>query len=1245
VKFQILGPFEVRSGERSLVVPRAKQRALLLALLLRPNEVVSTDRLIDAVWGEHPPATAMTALQGHVSQLRKLLPPDRLLTRAPGYVLRVEPGELDIDRLEALRQKARAALDDRRPEDAVVELREALALWRGPPLADIAYLPFAEAEIARLEELLAETIEERIHAELALGLDAELIGELEGLVRVEPFRERRRAQLMLALYRAGRQADALQVYQEGRRRLVEELGIAPGPALQELQQQILAQDPALRPPARREAVRELPRQSRRTVTVLAIGSVFAMTDPEALRNASDRALEAIRLTATRHGGVIERELGDLCVCVFGAAAVQEDAALRAVRAAAELRSALQIRAGVATGEVVVGESGVIGIPVAHAQRLQLVAAAGEIRIDRPSWRLVRDAIEAEPADDAFRVLGVDDSRAGVARYLDSPLVGRSDELELLLSVFERAVATRTPQIVTLLGPAGIGKARLAAELAARAAGRAAVLRGRCLSYGEGITFWPVCELVRDAVGATQKDPADVVAAKLEQLLGPGADAAQLAGLLGVGEPAASGAELFHAVRALLELLAQKQPLVVVLDDLEHAEPALLDLVEYVVDLSRDVPLLVLCLARPELLEQRPGWTGARSHAAAILLDSLSADEGEALIQNLLGGELLAVPVAERFVAAAGGNPLFLEQFLSMLIDDGLLQRDGSGRWVTADSLADVPVPHSVQLLVAARLDRLSPAELIVVECAAVEGTVFHRESIRVAVEERQPGLDIDAALRTLVAKELVRPTTASDTGDEAYRFVHVLIRDVAYAGMPKESRGRIHELFARWIESTAGDRILEIEEVLGHHLEQAYQLRADVGVPDETLARNAAERLERAGRRAHARGDFRSAAGLLARADDLYVAAGDRQLELLHARGASLRLAGAFADARSVLEEGLEAATALADRRLEAHLLLELCSLRLMADPTVSLAEVAAIAERSLRVFAEPDDDCGLAHANSLLGDVNLYGCRFGEMEKLYERALVHARRAGDEQGCARAHRRLAQAAFLGPRPVESGIARCEQIRDEADADPSARAHAWAVLGVLDAMRGRFDQGRAWISECRALCDEFGLERAIGWVPGFAGCVELVAGDAAAAADELQRGYAALRSTGETAVLATTAALLAQALERQGCLDEAEALMVESEGTVGTGDLVSQIYWRQVRARVRSGRGDRVVAERLAREAVALAEKSDMLAVHGAALVDLASVVDRKSSERSRAFELAIELFERKGDIVDAGRARSALNA
>ena len=1241
MEFRILGPLEVLSGEQVLALPRAKQRVLVLALLLQPNEAVSTDRLIEALWGEQPPATAATALQGHVSQLRKVFSPETLLTRAPGYELRIEPGELDLDRFQALRSQANIALEAGEPEQAGAALDQALALWRGAPLAELTYDAFAQRQIGRLEELRAETIEERMQVELELGRHAGAVAELEELVRAEPFRERRRAQLMLALYRAGRQAEALEVFQEGRRQLVDELGIEPGPALQDLQQQILAQDPSLRPPARRTPGPPPSREARRAVTVLACGLDLDTSDPEALRGASEAALAAVGVIVERHGGIVERELPDLALATFGAAAVHEDGPLRAVRAATELRSELTARVGVATGEVVIGTGGAIGRPVAHAQRLQLEAESGDILIDRATWQLVRGATEVELAGEAFRVLSVEAGASGVARRLDSPLVGRAYELQTIESAFDRALLERMPQLVTVVGPAGVGKSRLVGELLTRIGERATLLRGRCLSYGEGITFWPVREVVRDAVGATEQDPAEDVAVRLRALLGDGEELAQLVGLFGLGEPAATGTELFLAVRTLLERLARERPVVVVLDDLEHAEPVLLDLVDFLVDWSRDVPLTVVCIGRPELLEHKTAWAGGRSSTISLSLDALSETDCAVLLENLLGASL-EPQTAERFIAAAEGNPLFLEQLVSMLIDDGLLQQV-DGRWVATGNLVDVSVPPSIQLLLAARLDRLPTDELAVLECAAVEGPVFHREPVSAAISERAQSLDVDGALRSLVAKGLVRPTTSAFRDAEAYRFRHHLIRDAAYAGMPKEARGRLHERFARWIESTAGDRLVELEEVLGHHLEQAYRLLEAVGKGDTALALAAAECLERAGRRAEARGDFPSASGLLGRADELYTAAGVRRLELLPMRAAALRLAGSLREARDAVDVALAAVHAVGDRALEAHVLLEDCSVRLMADPSVSLDEVAEVAERARGVFEEVGDERGLARANALLGDVFLFRCRFGEAEEAFERVLVHARRAGDDQACSRAHGRLAQAAFLGPRPVESGILRCEQIRGEADADPSAKAFALAVLGVLEAMRGRFEQARRRIAESRALGHEFGLDRSLALVPGFSGCVELLADDAARAEVELRGGYIALRGLGEVAVLGTTAALLAQALERQGRLDEALELMAESEGSVGGADLVSQIYWAQVRARVRVRLGEREAAERLAREATEFAAETDMLAVRGAALVDLAETLEPASAERVQTLELALELFDAKGDEVQGARVRAAL--
>jgi tetratricopeptide (TPR) repeat protein len=845
------------------------------------------------------------------------------------------------------------------------------------------------------------------------------------------------------------------------------------------------------------------------------------------------------------------------------APVLEDAPQRAVRAATEIASELGARCALASGELVIGRGGAIGEAVTRAQRLQLQTAAGDVRLDPSTQQLV-----------------------DVTRRLDSPLVGRAQELNVLASAFERSLAERSTQLVALVGQAGVGKSRLVGELVTRVEGRATVLRGRCLSYGDGITFWPVRELVREA--AVDPDASAAVIAALE-------------------EPDASGADLFLAVRTLFEALGRDRPLLVVLDDLEHAEPALLDLIDFLVDWVRDVPLTLVCVGRPELLDRRTAWAGGRTGVMSVSLDALSAGECGLLLDNLLGGALDAT-IAERFTAAAEGNPLFLEQLVSMLIDDGLLVEEG-GRWVVTRDLTHVPVPPSIQLLLAARLDRLTTDELTVLECASVEGTVFHREPLRAEV------VDIDGALRSLLAKGLIRPTTATYHDDEAYRFRHLLIRDAAYSRMPKEARGRVHARFAQWIEST------EAEEVLGHHLEQAYRLLAEVGKPDVELAAAAAARLESAGRRAEARGDFASGANLLGRADELHTAAGERNLALLPLRISALRLSGDVRGARAAAAEALEAARG--DRTLEAHVLVELLSVRLMADPSVTLAEVAEGADEARAVFDEVGDDRGRARANALLGDVSLFQCRFAEAEEAYERALEYARRADDDQACARAHGKLAQAAFLGPRPVDKSIARCEQILEQPDADPSAKSFALAVLGVLEAMLGNVEDGRARIEQASALADEFGLGRALALVPGFSGCVELLAGDPARAELELRAGYETLTALGETAVLATTAALLAHALVAQGRVDEAAALAKDNEATVGSGDLVSRIYWAQALSRITSD-------ERYAREATELAADTDMLAVRAAALLDLAAVLP-DGDERESAIRLARELFQAKG--------------
>jgi len=882
-------------------------------------------------------------------------------------------------------------------------------------------------------------------------------------------------------------------------------------------------------------------------------------------------------------------------------------------------------------------TGTVGQAVAHAQRLQGEAAPGEVLVDEATARIARGAIEVEDRGAALRLVSLDRAAPGVERRLDSPLVGREHELRMLESAHARAIAERSPQLVTLVGPAGVGKSRLAGELVSRVAAEATVLRGRCLSYGDDITFWPIVSLLRAAVGAGETEPAESVSSALTRLLGR--DEPALGGLLGLGEPTKPADELSRAFRDLLEALAAQGPVVIVLDDLEHAEQALLDLVDFVVDWSRDVALTVICIGRPNLLEERPAWGGGRPNVVSLALDALSLGDSAALLANLLGGSTLARRATERLVASAEGNPLYLEQMVAMLIDDGALRLE-DGRWRAVGELDGIAVPPSIQLLLAARLDRLPPAELAALECAAVEGVVFHRDSLEAAIALRSEVTDVGAALRALVVKGLVRPTTPERAGDEAYRFPHVLIRDTAYNAIPKRVRGRLHEHFSRWIELHARDRVPELEELLGHHLEQAFLLLREVGEEDARLAAQAAVHVEASGDRAHARGDYRSAAGLLRRADLLHAESGRRRLELVPRFVSALRLSGNIAEARWVAEEALGAIRLRADGVLEAHVLLEQCSIRLLSDPQVVLEDVAAVAGRARAVFADAGDESGLAHAYALLGDVSLFACRFREAEAAYENALEHARAAGDAYVASLAHGKLAQSAFLGPRPVGSAIDRCEEIR--AEADPSARSQAMAVLGVLQAMRGRFDEARSSIAACRALCEEFGLERALTWLPGFAGCVELLAGDADSAERELRAGYDALLALGETAVLATTSALLAQALERQGRVDDADALTTSGAGTLAAADRVSQIYWRQARARIHARRGELDAARTLAAEAVALAADADMPAVHGAALVD-AALLDR--SERERLLHAALELFDAKGDEVDVQRVRDALAA
>ena len=923
MEFKVLGPLEVIGPRGAIKIGSGLQRAILALLVLHVGETISTDHLIDEVWGDDPPPSAQHAIGVHVSRLRQALGVGCIESQPHGYRLRAEGNVIDLGRFEALIAEASRAFAVGDPQAAADALAVGLALWRGPALGDLATTNAARADRARLDELRALALERRIDAELACGRHLDLVPDLRRLVSEMPLREVFHARLMLALYRSGRQAEALEVYHRAREVLDRELGVDPGRELETLQRAVLEHDPVLDPAAGRIEDRpselvppptpRVPRarDTRRTVTTLIAevrGSTLAdePLDPESARVTLDRCFQEIRAVVDRHGGTVEQVVGDAVLTVFGMPLVHEDDALRAVRAALEMRDALAalsdrveaelgvrttIRVGVNTGEVVASwgagsATRVTGDAVNVAARLQQAAGSGEILLGAGTHHLVRWAIDAEPTSAidmsgtsgrtrAFRLLAVAPGLTGHAQRFDSPLVGRERERLLLESAFESASADETCQLFTLLGPAGVGKSRLVHEFLRSIRAEAQVLRGRCPPYGERVAFWPVTETIKQAAGISDADTAAEVRDKIGLLLSADQRASEIAdhvaAVIGLSEVTSSSEETFSAIRRVFESIARERPLVIVFDDLQWGEPSFLDLIEHLADTSRGAPILLLVIARPELLDDRPGWAGGKIHATSVLLGPLKEAEVSRLVANLLGGPVASPSVEQKIMEAAEGNPLFVEEFLAMLIDDGLVRRAGD-EWIGMTDLAEIATPASIKALLAARLDRLPIGEREVLELAAVVGKTFSREALEALVEaEALP--DVARRLESVVRREIIRPDRSSPDIVDAYRFRHILIRDAAYSALPKGERAELHERFADFQERAAGDRLSEYEEVIGYHLEQATHYRQGLGRNDERtrdLARRAAQLLGAAGVRAIQRGDALASSRLLERCQAMW---------------------------------------------------------------------------------------------------------------------------------------------------------------------------------------------------------------------------------------------------------------------------------------------------------------------------------------------------------------------------------------
>jgi class 3 adenylate cyclase len=951
-------------------------------------------------------------------------------------------------------------------------------------------------------------------------------------------------------------------------------------------------------------------EQRKTVTVLfcdlagstALGERL---DPERLRALLARYFDRMQAIVRRHGGTVEKFVGDAVMAVFGVPVLHEDDALRAVRAAVEMRDALpdlglQGRIGVMTGEVVTGtdERLVTGDAVNVAARLEQTAKPGEVLIGQPTLALVREAVDVETVEPldlkgksapvpAYRLQRVREA----ARQRDAgAFVGRVDELAQLRSAWEHALSEQRCVLETVVGDAGIGKSRLAEEFLASVG--ATVLRGRCPPYGEGITYWPVVAVLKQ-LGLVPSDDAA---------------AAAIRSLLGETTASTSAEEIAWAFRKTLELAASRQPLVVVFDDIQWGEETFLDLVEHVALLSSGPAIMLLCLARPELGERRPAWP------LTVRLHPLGDEEVDDLISERVTDDLRG-----KISRAAGGNPLFVEEMLAM----------------ADEAQGEISVPPTLHALLAARIDQLEPAERRVLESGAVEGEVFHRGAVQALVPTET---QVTPRLAALVRKELIRPDTPQLRGEDGFRFRHLLIRDAAYDALPKNARAELHVRFATWLEQHGAD-LVELDEILGYHLEQAYAYRAELGLDDDDqLATAARRRLGAGGRRATVRRDFGAAANLLERAVALIPPTQiDVALELELAR--ALNEAGRGAAALKRSESLGERGVALGDRVAELCGRLQAGIIRTNLEPEGSIEKLDALVAQALPVLHASGNDLALYTACHAQGWVAFTRARTDAAMQAFDLAGAHARRAGipDELIGWRALSRL-----YGTTPVSDLLAWLDENEPREGRDYWLRASRAVAL----AMTGRFDEARAILAETREELAERGGDLQLAIITGIESVVaELLAGDPGAAAELGAEGCRRLEELDAQAFLSTAAAELAEALYLLDRLEEA-AVWADRAAELGADDdMFTELSWRRTKAKLLSRRGDHPGAERLAREAVAIGEATDDLTWQGEAYAGLGEVLllAGRTDEPAAALEQALERFERKENRVGAERVRARL--
>ncbi len=816
-------------------------------------------------------------------------------------------------------------------------------------------------------------------------------------------------------------------------------------------------------------------EERKTVTVLVCDLVgftarSDRADPEDVKAMLLPYHAMLRRQLEKTGGTLDTFVGDAAVGVFGAPVAHEDDPERAVRAAfAILESlvplseelgghALAVRIGVATGEasVLVGPRPQLGERVAGdvvrlAWVLQAAAPVGGVAVSEPTYRATRDLFVYEPLDplpsaggDAPRSAwrAVETRSRLVRETAHTPFVGRAEESAMLRAAFRRAVAEPSVQLVTITGEPGVGKSRLIAELAGYLDEVPEIIRwrlGRCPPYGDGGSFWALSEIVKAETNLLDSDPPEEARAKLAggvaRLVEDPAERdwllARLAPLVGLGEDVSSAdrTESFNAWRRYLEAMAAQHATVLVFEDLQWADPALIEFLEHLVDWATSLPLLVICAARPELYERNPGWGGGKRNSTTIALPPLSETETAMLISGLLDRAVLPPETQRSLLERAGGNPLYAEEFVRMLADRGSPK---TGWTPGGEADGEVAVPESVQALIAARLDTLPPESKGLLHDAAVLGTVFWSGAL--AFMQGTDEAEVRSRLHEIARKELVRSVRTSSVEDqEEYSFWHVLVRDVAYGQIPRAERGRKHRVAAQWIESLVGDRVSERAEALAHHYGRALELARTVGEAEEVpdLERATARYLRIAGDRAlrlnlpAAEASYRRALELLAPGDP------ERPGALLRTAEA-VSLAGRFREADTLYAVAIDGFRAAQDALgLGEALALWSRAASQMGDTERS----GALLRQAVEILEREPPGPELARAYSREAGAALLAARWEESRRLAERALGLAERLGLEQEVVRARQYL-------------GAARCELGDDGGLADLWGALRLGLDLGV-----------------------------------------------------------------------------------------------------------------------------------------------------------------------------------------------------